>query len=98
MSLLDDIRADIGAVFEDTSLFLSDATLTRATGSGGWGEDMASVPRPCCKPSAMYCRTPSRVASAISTIRREPFSRAHASAAQCRRLNGMLDSEAERLT
>ena len=49
MSLIDDIRADIGAVFEDTSLFLSDATLTRATGSGGWGEDMASVSTHPCK-------------------------------------------------
>ena len=49
MSLLDDIRADIGAVFEDTSLFFSDANLTRATGSGGWGEDLASVSTYPCK-------------------------------------------------
>ena len=49
MSLLDDIRADIGAVFEDTSLFFSEATLTRTTGSGGWGEDMASATTYPCK-------------------------------------------------
>lgn len=49
MSLLDDIRADIGAVFGDTSLFFSDCTLTRATGSGGWGEDMASATTYTCK-------------------------------------------------
>lgn len=49
MSLLDDIRAEIGAVFEDTSLFFSEATLTRATGSGGWGEDMATVTTHPCK-------------------------------------------------
>lgn len=49
MSLLDDIRADIGAVFGDTSLFFSDGTLTRATGSGGWGEDMASATTYPCK-------------------------------------------------
>lgn len=49
MSLLDDIRADIGAVFEDTSLFFSEATLTRSTGSTGWGEDMASVSTHPCK-------------------------------------------------
>ena len=41
MSLLDDIRAEIGAVFEDTSLFFSEAVLTRATGLGGWGEGVA---------------------------------------------------------
>jgi len=49
MSLLDDIRADIGAVFEDTGLFFSEASLTRATGSGGWGEDMASSTTHPCK-------------------------------------------------
>lgn len=49
MSLIDDIRAEIGAAFGDTSLFFSDATLTRATGSGGWGEDMGSVTTYPCK-------------------------------------------------
>lgn len=38
MSVLDDIRAEIGEVFSDTELFFSVATLTRATGSGGWDE------------------------------------------------------------
>lgn len=49
MSLLDEIRADIGAVFEDTSLFFGEAILTRTIGSGGWGEDMASATTYPCK-------------------------------------------------
>ena len=49
MSLLDDIRAEIGAVFEDTSLFFSDATLTRAGGSGGWSEDEGTAQNHPCK-------------------------------------------------
>lgn len=49
MSLLDEIRAEIGAVFEDTSLFFSDAVLTRATGSGGWSETAGSVQAYDCK-------------------------------------------------
>ena len=55
MSLLDDIRADMGAVFEDTSLFFSDATLTRATGTGGWVEaDGSSQVHPCKALLAAY--------------------------------------------
>lgn len=43
MSVLDDIRAEIGEVFSDTELFFSEATLTRATGSGGWDEEAGST-------------------------------------------------------
>lgn len=47
MSLLDDIRAEIGAAFNDPALFFAPATLTRVTGSG-WDEE-TSAPRayPC---------------------------------------------------
>lgn len=40
MSILDEIRAEVGAVFSDTSLFFSPATLTRitVTSGGGWHE------------------------------------------------------------
>ena len=49
MSILDDIRAEIGAVFSDTALFFSDATLTRATGSGGWDVEAGSTEEYPCK-------------------------------------------------
>lgn len=42
MSLLDDIRAEVGATFSDPALFFAPATLTRTSGSGGWGEGMTS--------------------------------------------------------
>lgn len=49
MSLLDDIRAEIGAVFEDTALFFGEATLTRADSSGGWTEDDSTADTYPCK-------------------------------------------------
>lgn len=36
MTILDDIRAAIGGAFGDTSLFFSEATLTRPAQGGGW--------------------------------------------------------------
>lgn len=48
MSILDDLRAEIGAVFSDRALFFSDATLTRVSGSGAWSEDATtSAAYPC---------------------------------------------------
>lgn len=48
MSLLDDIRAEIGAAFSDPSIFFSAATLTRHTGGGGWDGGSAVVAaHPC---------------------------------------------------
>jgi len=50
MSVLDDIRAEIGAAFSDTSLFFSEATLTRVTSSGGgWTEGDETVSTYPCK-------------------------------------------------
>lgn len=49
MSVLDNIRAEIGAVFSDTALFFSAATLTRANGSGGWGVDPVTSAAYSCK-------------------------------------------------
>lgn len=49
MSILDDIRAEIGAVFSDTALFFSDATLTRVEASGGWGGDAGTTATYPCK-------------------------------------------------
>ena len=49
MSILDEIRSEIGAVFTDPELFFSPATLTRpAPGGGGWN-DTPSAPQsyPC---------------------------------------------------
>lgn len=48
MSVLDDIRAEIGSVFSDTGLFFSEATLTRVSGGGGWAEgNEAALTHPC---------------------------------------------------
>lgn len=49
MSILDDIRAEIGAVFSDTALFFSDATLTRVAASGGWSGDAGTSSEYPCK-------------------------------------------------
>ena len=49
MSVLDDIRAEIGVVFSDTGLFFSDATLTRIIGGGGWSDDSATPDEYPCK-------------------------------------------------
>ena len=49
MSLLDEMRAEIGTAFEDTSLFFSEAVLTRAGGSGGWEEERPAVETYPCK-------------------------------------------------
>lgn len=48
MSILDDIKAEIGAVFGDPTLFFSEATVTRATGGGGWSDEASqAVTFPC---------------------------------------------------
>lgn len=49
MSILDDIRAEVGAVFSDTTLFFSDATLSRVTGGGAWVEGATTVATYPCK-------------------------------------------------
>lgn len=49
MSKLDYLREKIGVKFSDTELFFSAATLTRATGSGGWNEDPGSTATYPCK-------------------------------------------------
>lgn len=48
MSMLDLIRAEIGAAFSDPELFFSPATLTRPAPGGGWN-DAPSAPQsyPC---------------------------------------------------
>ena len=38
MTILDDIRSAIGNAFSDTSLFFSDAMLTRPVQGGGWND------------------------------------------------------------
>ncbi|MCV2448462.1 hypothetical protein [Paracoccus sp. DMF] len=43
MAMLDEIRDKIGAVFSDTALFFSEATLTRANGAGGWKDDAGTT-------------------------------------------------------
>ena len=48
MTILDDIRSAIGGAFGDTSLFFSDATLTRPAQGGGWNDTPGiGQPYPC---------------------------------------------------
>lgn len=49
MNILDEIRAEVGAVLEDTALFFSEAALTRpAEGGGDWsGNSGQSQTFPC---------------------------------------------------
>lgn len=49
MSILANIRAEIGAAFSNESLFFSAATLTRASGTGGWDDAATSVSVYPCK-------------------------------------------------
>lgn len=50
MNMLDMIRNEIGNAFGDTSLFFSDATLQRPTGSGGgWTRDTGQSLGISCK-------------------------------------------------
>lgn len=49
MSVLDDIRAEIGAAFEDTDLFFSVATLTRPASGGGWNSGTGTPQSYDCK-------------------------------------------------
>lgn len=39
MSILDEIKAEIGAAFSDPELFFSEATVTRVEGGGGWSDE-----------------------------------------------------------
>ena len=43
MSLLDEIKAEIGEAFGDPELFFSPATVTRAATGGGWSETAPAV-------------------------------------------------------
>ena len=49
MSILDEIRSEIGNAFSDPALFFSPSTLTCVTGSGGgWNEpETTTVTHPC---------------------------------------------------
>lgn len=49
MSLLDDIRSEIGAVFSDAGLFFSAAEIIRAPQEAGWAEPVGYTPSrfPC---------------------------------------------------
>lgn len=49
MTILDDIRAAIGGAFGDTSLFFSDATLTRPAQGGGWNAGTGTPQTYPCK-------------------------------------------------
>lgn len=55
MSMLDEIRATIGEVFSDESLFFATAMLTRASGAGGWNEGATAVSTyPCMAMTEAY--------------------------------------------
>lgn len=49
MNVLDEIQASIGDAFGDTSLFFSDATLTRPAQGGGWNDTGGSAAVYPCK-------------------------------------------------
>lgn len=55
MSLLDDIKAEIGAVFADPGLFFSAASVTRTVGGGGWIEGTPSVQAYPCRAMIDTC-------------------------------------------